>query len=268
MMLPSPGHVPSVDLHGRAILVTGASGGLGRALCLAFAALGATIVLHGRVVRKLEVLYDDIVALGAPEPTILPLDLASAGPDEASAAASALLAQLGRLDALLHVAAALGSLGPIEHQSYDAWQKVLRVNLAAPMLLTRALLPLLLDAPDAAVVFTLDHRARDPRAYWGAYGASKAGLAALASTFADECDLRTNLRVNAVIPGPIRSPLRMLTHPGEDKSVLPPPEALVPLYVHLVCGQAKADSGRAYDGGAWLAGRPAASPLVEGPARP
>ena len=267
MTLPAPGFVPPVDLNGRAILVTGASGGLGRALSLAMAARGATVVLHGRVVRKLEALYDEIVALGAPEPTILPLDLAAAGPEEASTAASALAAQLGRLDALLHVAATLGSLGPLEHQSFDAWQKVLRVNLAAPMLLTRALLPLLLDAPDASVVFTLDHRARDPRAYWGAYGASKAGLAALAATFADECDLRANLRVNAVIPGPMRSPLRMLTHPGEDKSVLPPPEALVPLYVYLVSGQPKADSGCGYDAGAWLSGRPAGVPLVAAPAR-
>lgn len=267
-MLPEPGRVPPVDLHGRVVLVTGASGGLGSALSLALAARGATVVLHGRVVRKLESLYDAIVALGAPEPTILPLDLASAGPDDASTAASALAAQLGRLDALLHVAATLGSLGPLEHQSFDAWQRVLRVNVTAAMLLTRTLLPLLREAPDAAVVFTLDHRARDPRAYWGAYGASKAGLAALAATFADESDQRANLRVNAVIPGPMRSPLRMLTHPGEDKSVLPPPEALAPLYVHLVAGQSKADSGRAYDGGSWLAGRPSGELLVAPRARP
>jgi NAD(P)-dependent dehydrogenase (short-subunit alcohol dehydrogenase family) len=262
MPLPAPGCAPAVDIAGRTILITGASGGLGRALALACAAQGATVVLHGRVVRRLESLYDEIVAAGSPQPTILPLDLAAVGPEEVGQAVGALRAQLGRLDALVHVAAVLGSLGPVEHQSFDAWLKVLRVNLATPMLLTRTLLPLLCEAPDAAIVFTLDHRARDPRAYWGAYGASKAGLAALAATLADEADQRANLRVNAVIPGPIRSPLRMLTHPGEDKSALPLPEALVPLYLYLVAGQSKAGSGRAYDGSAWLAGRPAETALV------
>ena len=84
----------------------------------------------------------------------------------------------------------------------------------------------------------------------------------LAATLADECEQRANLRVNAVTPGPMRSPLRTLTHPGEDKDPLPLPSALVPLYLHLVGGQAKRDSGHVYDGSAWLAGRPAAAALV------
>ncbi len=262
MALPAPGKPCATDLSGRAVLVTGASGGLGKAVALACAARGATVVLHGRVVRRLEALYDEIVAAGHPEPTILPLDLASAGREEVDRAAGALRAQLGRLDALVHVAAMLGSLGPVEHQSFDLWQKVLRVNLSAPMLLTQSLLPLLAEAPDAAIVFTLDTRGQDPRAYWGAYGASKAGVAALAMTLADETENRANLRVNAVVPGPMRSPLRTLTHPGEDKQELPPPAALAPLYLHLLVDQTKADSGRVYDAAAWLAGRPAVAPLV------
>ncbi len=262
MTLPTPGVESRTELSGRVVLVTGATGGLGRTLALACAARGATVVLHGRVVRKLEALYDEIVAAGHPEPTILPLDFASVTAAEAGQAAGALRAQLGRLDALVHTAAMLGSLGPLEHQSFDRWEQVLRVNLAVPMLLTRVLLPLLTNAPDAAIVFTLDTRAQDPRAYWGAYGASKAGLAALAATLADETEQRANLRVNAVSPGPMRSPLRTLTHPGEDKQPLPPPSALVPLFLYLAGGQAKRDSGQVYDGSAWLAGRPAATALV------
>jgi NAD(P)-dependent dehydrogenase (short-subunit alcohol dehydrogenase family) len=262
MKLPDSGHAPHVDLTGRAILVTGSSGGLGRALSLACAARGATVVLHGRVVRKLEALYDEIVAAGHPEPTILPLDLATATAADFGAVAGALRAQLGRLDGLVHTAATLGSLGPIEHQSFDTWQTVLRVNLAAAMALTRSLRPLLIEAADAAIVFTLDTRGLDPRAYWGAYGASKAGLAALAATLADESEQQPNLRVNAVVPGPIRSPLRTLTHPGEDKLANPLPESLVPLYLYLLGGQAKPESGRCLDAAAWLAGREAATPLV------
>jgi NAD(P)-dependent dehydrogenase (short-subunit alcohol dehydrogenase family) len=184
--LPSPVDTPQVVLSGRVVMITGASGGVGRAVALACAARGATLVLHGRVVRKLEAIYDEIVAADHPQPTILPLDLAAASADDFGHVASAIRAQLGRLDALVHAAAFLGSLGPVEHQSFDAWQKVLRINLAAAMAMTRSTLPLLSKAPDASVVFTLDARGEDPRAYWGAYGAAKSGLSALASTLADE----------------------------------------------------------------------------------
>jgi NAD(P)-dependent dehydrogenase (short-subunit alcohol dehydrogenase family) len=262
MPLPSPETALEVDLSERVIMVTGASGGLGRAVTLACAAQGATIVLHGRVVRKLEAIYDEIVGAGHPQPTILPLDLAAASADDFGHVASAIRAQLGRLDALVHAAAFLGSLGPVEHQSFDVWQKVLRINLAAAMAMTRSTLPLLARAPDASVVFTLDARGEDPRAYWGAYASAKSGLWALASTLADEWENRPNLRINAVVPGPIRSPLRALTHPGEDRSSLRPPEALVPLYLYLIGAQLKADSGTRIDARAWLAGQDASSSLV------
>ena len=265
MPLPSPHGADPVDLAGRVIMVIGASGGLGRALALACAAHGATVVLHGRVVRKLETIYDEIAAAGHPQPTILPLDLATASADDFGNVASAIRAQLGRLDGLVHAAAFLGSLGPIEHQSFDTWQKVLRINLAAAMALTRSTLPLLSLAPDASVIFTLDARGEDSRAYWGAYAAAKAGLAALAATLADEWEDRRNLRINAVVPGPMRTPLRGLTHPGEDRSALPLPEALVPLYLYLLGAQAKVESGVRIDAPAWLAGQSASSPLVAPP---
>lgn len=262
MPLPGPNTSFHADLTDRVVLITGATGGLGSVLVHACAAAGATVVLHGRVVRKLEALYDDVVAAGYPVPTILPLDLLQAGANDFSAAESALRAQLGRLDAIVHTAAFLGSLGPIEHQSLDRWLEVWRVNVAGAMGLTRALLPLLDSAPDASVVFTLDTRGQDPAAYWGAYTATKAGLAALAATVADEWEHRANLRVNAVVPGPMHSPMRMLTHPGEDKRALPSPERLVPLYLHLVNGQAKAESALCIDGAAWLAGQPSATSLL------
>jgi NAD(P)-dependent dehydrogenase (short-subunit alcohol dehydrogenase family) len=262
MPLPSPNETSAVALAGRAILITGATGGLGRPLALACAAHGATVVLHGRVVRKLEALYDEVVAAGGPEPTILPLDLAQAGAEDFASVAGAIRAQLGRLDGLVHTAAFVGSLGPIEHQSLDVWQKVLRVNVAAAMALTRSVVPLLDAAPDASVVFTLDTRGEDPRAFWGAYAAAKAAISAFASTLADEWEQRQNLRVNAIVPGPIRSPLRTLTHPGEDKSALPESDALVPLFLWLLGAQAKAESGLRIDARAWLADQPAAVPLV------
>jgi len=249
------------DLRDRVVLITGATGGLGKPLALACAAAGATVVIHARVVRKLEALYDEIMDAGYPEPVILPLDLAKAEASDFANVGSALQAQLRRLDALVHTAALLGSLSPLEHQSFDAWLALLRVNVAAPMGLTRALMPLLTRASDASVVFTLDSRGEAPRAYWGGYAVTKAAIGALARELADEWENRPALRVNAVVPGPIRSPLRTQTHPGEDPAGLPPAEALVPLYLGLIGTQSKADSGVLIDAQVWLSGAPCATSL-------
>jgi NAD(P)-dependent dehydrogenase (short-subunit alcohol dehydrogenase family) len=254
MPLPSPSNASDADLAERVVLVTGASGGLGRTLAIACAKRGATVVLHGRVVRKLEALYDEILAAGYPEPTILPLDLATAKAEDFGNVASALQAQHGRIDAIVHTAVQLGSLGPIEHQAFDAWLANVRVNLLAPFGLTRSLLQLLRAAPDASVVFTLDTRGEDPKAYWGAYAVAKAGLSGLLTILADEWENAPTLRVNGVVPGPMRSPLRAQSHPGDDNSRLPPPAAFVPLYLYLIDGQPKEESGKVIDAQVWLRG--------------
>ena len=233
-------------------MITGAAGGLGRALAFACAAAGATVVLHGRVLRRLEALYDEIVARGDPEPSILPLDLAKANAEDFANVAAALQTQHGRVDAIIHTAVTLGTLGPIEHQAFDQWLATLRVDLLAPFGLTRALSPLLRAAPDASVVFTLDTRGQAPKAYWGAYAVAKAGLSALLAILADEWEGVPNVRVNGVVPGPMRSPLRAQSHPGDDVTRLPPPEQFVPLYLYLLDGQPKSNSGGVIDGQAWL----------------
>ena len=157
-------------------------------------------------------------AAGHPEPTILPLDLATAKAEDFANVASALQAQHGRIDAIVHTAVQLGSLGPIEHQAFDALACHLRVNLLAPFGLTRSLLPLLRAAPDASVVFTLDTRGEDPKAYWGAYAVAKAGLSALLTILADEWENSPALRVNGVVPGPMRSPLAR-TNPSRRRQL-------------------------------------------------
>lgn len=261
MPLPPP-DAPSLDLQTRVVLITGAAGGLGHVLSLACARAGATVVLHGRVVRKLEALYDQIVDAGLPEPIIVPLDFAKAGAEDFATIARALESQVGRLDAIIHTAVQLGTLSPLEHQSFDLWLSGLRINLAAPMGLTRALIGLLAKSDNASVTFTLDTRGQEPHAYWGSYATSKAGLNALTTIMADEWENRTNMRVNAIVPGPIRSPLRTQTHPGEERDALTAPEALVPLYLHLVGGQTKSESGVRIDAQAWLAGAPSVTSLL------
>ena len=180
------------------------------------------------------------------------MDLATAKAEDFGNVASALQQQHGRIDGIVHTAVLLGSLGPIEHQSFDAWLSTVRVDLLAPFGLTRALVPMLRGAPDASVTFTLDTRGQAPKAYWGAYAVAKAGLSALLTILADEWENVASLRVNGVVPGPMASPLRAQSHPGEDITRLPPAGAFVAVYLYLLSGQPKSESGSVVDGEAWL----------------
>lgn len=251
--LPLPETEPGRPPVGPVVLITGATGGLGQALARAIARSGTTVVLHGRIVRKLEALYDALLADGAPLPAILPLDFETADTQAYAAAATELEQQLGRLDALIHCAAVLPRLAPFEHHTLEDWMSALRVNVAAPAMLTRALLPMLRRAPAARVIFTLDSRGHAPKAYWGSYAAAKAALEALVHVLADEWENAPNLAVTGVIPGPIASPMRRRTHPGADTASARPLEALVPLYLALLGPAADQYRGKIIDAQAWPA---------------
>ena len=227
---------PPRRLTGRVYLVTGATGGLGQVISRALAAEGATVALHGRIVRKLEAVYDSIVAAGGAQPAILPLDLQTSSDADYVRASAAIDHDLGRLDGIIHCAGMLPRLAPIEHHSADDWSAALRVNLTGPAALTRLLMPALLRSPQAVVIFTLDSRGHRPAAYWGSYAAAKAGLEALVHVLADEWQSRSTLNVYGVIPGPIDTPMRKRAYPGDEPASLRSPQSLVPLFLDLVTG--------------------------------
>ena len=227
----------------RVILVTGAGGAIGSAVAKALAAQGASVVLMGRSLGPLEKVYDTIVAAGHAQPAICPLDFAATTFEDFQQAISMIQQELGRLDGLLHAAATLGSLTPVEHFDADLWSRVLQVNLTAPMLLTRACLPLLKAAPDAAILFSTSAVGQQGRAYWGAYGVAQAGIENLTQTLADELEANTTLRVNSIDSGPVRSRLRALAYPGEDPNTLPDAKTVIPAYLHLM-GPAGGISGQ------------------------
>jgi NAD(P)-dependent dehydrogenase (short-subunit alcohol dehydrogenase family) len=232
-------------LTGRVILITGAGGGLGRVAALTLAAHGATVILHGRDVAKLESVYDEIEAAGGPQPTILPLDLGTARDRDFENMALAIESQLQRLDGILHNAAQLSDPASLDNQSLDEWLALLRVNLAAPFALTRACSYLLRAAPDASVIFTSETHALEPAAYWGGFAVAKSGLTALVKIQAQEWEALPNMRVNLLIPGPVDSPERRRTHPGEPAATRRRPEALMPVYLYLIGPDSRGVTGQA-----------------------
>lgn len=193
-------------LEQRVVLISGAHGGLGSAAARACAEAGATVVLLGRKVPKLNRVYDIVAQAGA-EPLLYPLDMEGATPDDYAELADRLHAELGRLDGVLHCAAEFKGLTPLEHTDPAAFARVVHVNLTAPWWLSQACLPLLKQSDDAALVFALDDLDRVAQAYWGAYGVAQHGLTALVGMLHAEL-ASTSVRVSGLQPGPMRTGLR------------------------------------------------------------
>jgi NAD(P)-dependent dehydrogenase (short-subunit alcohol dehydrogenase family) len=251
-MLPTialpPDRPDSPDaLAGRVVLITGSGQGIGRAVALACARRGARVVLQGRRQRKLEAVYDEILASGGPEPAIVPLDLARAKDEDYAALAGAIAAQMGRLDGIAHCAVHLEDLRPLDDEPLARWLTVLQVNLAAVAAIDRACGPLLGQAPDASVVVTVETHALAPAAYWGSFAIAKQGLLALVAIAAAEWAPRASVRINALLPGPVASPQRSRTHPAEDAARLALPEEIAQGYLYLLGPQATGLTGRLLD---------------------
>ncbi|MEQ1661584.1 MAG: SDR family NAD(P)-dependent oxidoreductase [Thiobacillus sp.] len=231
-------------LAGRVILVTGASAGLGRVACLAYARHGATVALLARDEARLESVYDEIRAAGGAEPAMFPYDLAIADERSMETLAGTLKHHLKRLDGMLHSAHHFYNLTPLALQTLDQWQTLMRVNLIAPFALTRACLPLLRSAPDASIIFTGETHGHAPAAFWGGYAVAKSGLETLTRIWADEISAEENLRINTLIPGQVHTTLRSRTHPGLSPDTLPTPEALMPWYLYLIGPDSQATRGQ------------------------
>ena len=226
--------VESNCLSDKVILVTGAGAGIGKTAALTYASYGATVILLGKTVPKLEATYDEIVNAGYPQPAIYPLDLLGANPDHYQEMAETINAQFGRLDGLLHNASILGTLSPIANQNIEEWYRVQQVNMNAVFLMTQACLPVLLKSSNASIIFTSSGVGRVGRAYWGAYSVSKFATEGFMQILADELETNTSIRSNCINPGATRSSMRAKAYPGEDPAILPSPEEIMPLYVYLM----------------------------------
>ncbi len=241
-------HAPApAELAGRVIAITGASSGIGRAIALACAAHQGQLVLIGRNAARLEAVHTEIAASGAPEATIAVLDLEKALARDYDAVADAVLERYGRLDGLLHNAALLGTLTPIEHYDVPTWCRVLHVNVTAAFALTQVLLPALKKSADASVVFTASAVGRRGRAYWGAYAVSKFAIEGLSQVLAQELEGISHVRVNTLNPGRTRTTMRRQAYPAEDIDTLPLPAAHASAYIALLGPASAGVTGQAFD---------------------
>lgn len=236
-----------MSLNNRVILITGAAGGLGSTAALTLAKAGAKIILLDKNLPKLETIYDKILAENGVEPIIYPFDLAGASENDYNELAQRIDEKYGELHGLLHSAVEFSAFTPLIQHGTKEWGHTLNVNLNAPFLLTRVLLPILQKAQNASIVFTSDSSARLAPAYSGAYGISKLALEGLANVLAQELEAAGKVRVNTLIPCPVDSPLRKRAYPGEDKTQLPTMAMLEPIYHYLFSDDSLGITGQKID---------------------
>lgn len=242
---PMKNYQPAADLlNDRVILVTGAGDGIGRAAARQLAVHGATVILLGRTIRKLEQIYDEIEQAGGPKPAIYPMNLEGAGPKDYLDLARVIEAEFGRLDGLLHNATLFEGLTPLANYDVQLWYRILQVNLNAPFLLTQVLLALLNRSADASVVFTADRCSEEGRAYWGAYAVAKGAAETLMKIWASELETNTPIRVNSIDPGQVRTGLTLRAYPGRPPETWVEPKAILATYLYLLGPDSKGITGQ------------------------
>jgi NAD(P)-dependent dehydrogenase (short-subunit alcohol dehydrogenase family) len=221
-------------LEKRIILVTGAGDGIGKAVAIGAAKSGATVILAGRTVAKLEQVYKLIIEAGGPEPSIYPVDLAGATAKDYDDLGVLIDEQFGRLDGLLHNAAILGLRSPLTNYSSELWSTVIQVNLTAQFQMTQSLMTVLEKSQDASVIFTTSGVGRVGKAFWGAYAVSKFAIEGMVQTWASEVEGLGSVRINAINPGATRTNMRAQAFPGENPNDLKTPEDILPAYLYLL----------------------------------
>jgi NAD(P)-dependent dehydrogenase (short-subunit alcohol dehydrogenase family) len=220
-------------LTDKIILITGAGDGIGKTLALQCAEFGATVILLGKTVKKLEAVYDEIEKMGKQQASILPVDLNGATEEHYNDLADTIKREYGRLDGLVHNASQLGVLGPFAQIEKSTWDEVLNINLTAQFMLTKALIPVLELSEHGSTIFTTSGVGNKGRAYWGAYSVSKFATEGMMQTLADEFENST-LRFNAINPGATRTGMRAKAFPAEDVSLLKTPLEIMPTYLYLL----------------------------------
>jgi len=221
-------------LDNKTIVVTGAGDGIGKTLAKTYAQHGATVILMGKTVEKLEAVYDEIEQGGFAQPAIVPLDFATATEENYKVLHDSISESIGSIDGIVHNAALLGDRTSISNYKEKVWNTLMAVNVTAPFLLTKALLPLLKQSDAASIIFTGSSVGHLGRAYWGAYSVSKAANENLMQILADELGETSRIRVNSINPGATRTAMRATAYPAENPVTVKDASELMPLYLYLM----------------------------------
>ena len=242
MKLPVNYKVQEGELEGKVVLVTGANRGFGLAITMDLAKAGATVIMLGRDLGSLEYAYDAVVDAGYKEPILYPLDLEGATPENYQELQDNILDKFKKLDGLIHNAAILGTQMPIDQYDIKLWYSTLQINLSAPFMLTQFLIPTLMKSDDARILFLSSTVGREARAYWGAYSVSKFGIEGFAKTLSEELE-KTQITVNTINPGKMRTEMRRTAYPAEDASTVPRPEEKSSVIVYLLSNEGSKING-------------------------
>jgi NAD(P)-dependent dehydrogenase (short-subunit alcohol dehydrogenase family) len=218
-------------LEGKLALVTGASRGIGAATAEALAKAGAHVVLTARTAADLEQVEEAIHQAGG-SATIAPMDLTES--DSVARLAAAAAERWEKLDVLLLNAAMLGSLSPVAAIDGKEFGTLLTLNLLAGQALIAAFDPLLRNSETGRLIAITSSVGREPRAYWGAYGASKAALETLVLAYGEEVRNTSEVRVAIVDPGATATKMRQRAYPGEDQAILKPPSVVADAILRLL----------------------------------
>jgi len=227
-------------MNNKVILITGASDGIGKATAIECARQGATVIIHGKTVPKLERLYDEITQAGYTEPVIYPLNFEKITPEDCDTLKEVISKEFGQLDGLFNNAGWLGASAPIQQHDFKLWHRVIQVNLNATFMLTQACLPLLKHDNPSSIVFNLDDKST---AYWGAYGVSKAGLKSFMEILADEVE-NTAINVTGLIPGKVKTAFRISAFPAEDPATLTATDEVAKVAAFLLSSDSKTINGK------------------------
>jgi NAD(P)-dependent dehydrogenase (short-subunit alcohol dehydrogenase family) len=234
-------------LANKTILISGAGSGIGRTAALTFASHGATVILLGKTVAKLESVYDEIEHAGGPQPAIFPLDLESATDKDYQTLVSAIESEFDCLDGLLNNAGTLGNIVPIEAYSLETWNQVIQINLNASFALSKYLLPLLKRSENASLVLTSSSAGRKPYAYWGAYCVSKYATESLMQILFLELENTSKVRVNTINPGATSTNMRKAAFPAENPDTIASPEDIMPVYLYLMGEDSLKENGKEFN---------------------
>jgi NAD(P)-dependent dehydrogenase (short-subunit alcohol dehydrogenase family) len=220
----------TTNFKDKVILITGASDGIGKSTAIECARHGATVIIHGKALPKLEALYDEIVNAGYAEPVIYPLDFEKMTPEDCDTLNEVIHKDFGKLDGLFNNAGWLGASSPIQQYDRKLWHRVIQINLNATVMLTQACISLLNNEDSSSIVFTLDDK---NTAYWGAYGVAKAGLRSFMEILADELE-NTRISVKGLDPGKVRTNFRTRAFPAENPTTHATPEEVAKVAAYLL----------------------------------